>query len=79
LYHHASADSTFASTTIDAATASFAATDPSDKLTPDELTILSSDGGEFLNEIMSVGGNSLRGIYDCSLWKSVQQHHKMLL
>ena len=56
-----SADSTFASTTIDAAAASSAATDPSDKLTPDELTILSFDGGE-LKEIMSVGGNSLRGI-----------------
>jgi hypothetical protein len=30
-------------------------------MTPDELTILSSDGGE-LKEIMSVGGNFLRGI-----------------
>jgi hypothetical protein len=61
LYHHASSDSTFASITIDAAAASSAATDPSDKLTQDELTILSLDGGE-LKEIMSVGGNPLRGI-----------------
>jgi hypothetical protein len=56
LYHHASADSTFASTTIDAAAASSAATDPSDKMTPDELTILLSNGGELKN-IISVGGN----------------------
>ncbi len=63
LYHRASADSTFTSTTIDAASAaaSSAATDPSDKMTPGELTILSSDGGE-LKEILSVGGNTLRGI-----------------
>jgi hypothetical protein len=63
LYHRALASSTFASTTIDAAAAaaSSAVTDPSDTMTPGELTILSSDGGE-LETTMSVGDNSLRGI-----------------
>jgi hypothetical protein len=41
-------------------------------MTPGELTILSSDGGE-LKEIM-LGGNSLRGIItstqDCGVWGS---------